>query len=167
MPTYFENYFTSSSQEEFVPGRVPIVHSSNDASQTSEPNGTGRDSALSDAMWRGNGGWEIAATPVLLGALGWLLDGSVGTRPLFTILGAVIGLLGAVANQYYRYVERMAVVTEERAAAREAKFGTSDGPRFAPREVDELPSYVVESDLTSNDRSSHMADAGPGQDVQR
>ena len=135
---------------------------SNDASQTSEPTSNGRNSALSDAMWRGNGGWEIAVTPVLLGVLGWMLDGSFGTRPLFTILGAIVGLLGAIANQYYRYVERMAVATEERAAAREAKFGRSEGPRFAPRDVEELPSYVLESDLTTTDRSSQM-----GQDVSR
>lgn len=122
-----------------------------DASQTSEPNSTGRDSALSDAMWYGSGGWEIAATPVLLGGLGWLLDGAVGTRPLFTILGALVGLLGAIANQYYRYVERMSVATEERVAAREAKFGAGAGPRFGANETEELPSYVLESDLAGQD----------------
>lgn len=121
-----------------------------DASQTSEPNSTMR-----DAMWRGNGGWEIAATPVLLGALGWLLDGAVGTRPLLTILGAIIGLIGAVANQYYRYVDRMDAVTEERTAARISEFGAGDGPRFAPVEVEEIPTYVLESDLASD---SHTRD---------
>lgn len=118
---------------------------------TPEPNISTRDAALSDAMWRGNGGWEIAVTPVLLGGLGWLLDGSIGTRPLFTILGAIIGLIGAVANQYYRYVDRMAVASEERASAREDKFGAPDGPRFAAREIEDTPSYVLESDLTSED----------------
>lgn len=114
----------------------------------------GRDSALTDAMWRGNGGWEIAVTPVLLGGLGWLLDESIGTRPLFTILGAVLGLIGAVANQYYRYVDRMALATEERMQAREAEFGAGEGSRFAPREVVETPSYVLESDLASEDQPS-------------
>lgn len=106
---------------------------------------------MRDAMWRGNGGWEIAATPALLGLLGWLLDGSLDTRPIFTIIGACVGLLGAVANQYYRYVDRMNEAADERAAARQAEFGTGDGTRFGAVEAEELPDYVLESDLVESD----------------
>ena len=118
-----------------------------DASQESGTNAIARNSALSDAMWRGNGGWEITVTPVLIGVLGLVLDGYVGTRPLFTILGALIGLFGAVANQYYRYTNRMNVAAEERSAAHQAKFGDSSGPAFGAVIVEETPSYVLESDL--------------------
>ena len=118
-----------------------------DASQPSDLNTTTRDSALSDAMWRGNGGWELAVSPVLVGGLGWLLDTSVGTLPIFTVLGAIVGLFGAVANQYYRYSGRMAVATAERAAQRESQSVAENRTRFSAVYVEELPSYVVESDL--------------------
>jgi len=112
-----------------------------------------QDTVMRDAMWRGNGGWEIAATPALLGGIGWLVDGWLGTQPIFTIVGALLGLVGAVANQYYRYVDRMTVETAERAAARESEFGSSDGPRFGAVVVDDGPSYVLESDLISEESS--------------
>ena len=106
---------------------------------------------MRDAMWRGNGGWEIAATPALVGFLGFLLDGSLDTRPIFTILGACIGLFGAVANQYYRYVDRMNEASDERVAARKAKFGAGDGIRFGAVDVEEMPDYALESDLVESD----------------
>jgi len=80
-----------------------------DASQDSELNTT-----MQDAMWRGHGGWEMALTPVLFGALGWAIDGWLGTSPFVTILGALVGLGGSVANQYYRYNDRMAELEESR-----------------------------------------------------
>jgi F0F1-type ATP synthase assembly protein I len=43
----------------------------------------------SDGMARG---MEIVATPLLLGLVGWLLDGWIGTAPVLTI---VLGLFGA------------------------------------------------------------------------
>lgn len=67
-----------------------------------------------DAMWRGHGGWEMALTPVLFGAVGWLLDGWLGTRPIIMVVGVVVGLAGSVANQYYQYKYRMEIATEER-----------------------------------------------------
>ena len=70
--------------------------------------------ALREGMWRGHGGYEIALSPVIIGGFGWLLDSVTGTVPLFLIIGAVLGLVGSVANQYYRYQAAMEIETAKR-----------------------------------------------------
>lgn len=100
-----------------------------DASQKSELNTT-----MQDAMWRGHGGWEIALTPAILGFLGWLVDGWLGTTPFLTILGAVAGFFGSVVNQYTRYTNRMATLENERKRAREAAISPG-AKRFSRTEV--------------------------------
>ena len=72
------------------------------------------DKALREGMWRGHGGYEIALSPVIIGGFGWLLDSVIGTVPLFLIIGAVLGLVGSVANQYYRYKAAMEIETAKR-----------------------------------------------------
>lgn len=76
---------------------------------------------MHDAMWRGHGGLEMAVSPLLFGFGGWFLDGWLDTRPVFTVIGAIVGLTGSVANQYFQYTHRMRVLAEERAAARDAQ----------------------------------------------
>lgn len=102
-------------------------------------------------MWHGNGGAELALAPVLFALLGFAIDGALNTRPIFTILGAVVGLGGAVANVYFRYRQRMTKLEAERKAAFVAEHGEPSGPRFGAREHVELPSYVLESDLELED----------------
>lgn len=102
---------------------------------------------MQDAMWRGHGGWEIALSPVLVGLLGWLVDGWLDTRPIFTIVGVMVGLGGSVTNQYYQYNDRMEQAAQNRIAAREAKFGPESDQRFGPVEAIDAPDYVLESDL--------------------
>ena len=70
--------------------------------------------ALREGMWRGHGGYEIALSPVIIGGFGWLLDSVIGTVPLFLIIGAVLGLVGSVANQYYCYQAAMEIETAKR-----------------------------------------------------
>ena len=70
--------------------------------------------ALREGMWRGHGGYEIALSPVIIGGFGWLLDSVIGTVPLFLIIGAVLGLVGSVANQYYRYQAAMEIANAKR-----------------------------------------------------
>ena len=83
-----------------------------EASQRSEVN-----KGMHDAMWRGHGGLEMAVSPLLFGFGGWFVDGWLDTRPVFTIIGAVLGLVGSVCNQYFQYTHRMKMLAEERAAA--------------------------------------------------
>ena len=100
----------------------------NDASQRSELNTTMR-----DAMWRGHGGWEIAAVPALFGLGGWFVDGWLGTTPIVTVVAVVLGLFGAVLNQYVRYTEKMSSLEAERLATRAAV--ESGRPRFGKTEA--------------------------------
>lgn len=100
-----------------------------DASQNSELNMT-----MHDAMWRGHGGWEMAMSPALFGLLGWFVDGWLGTTPFVMVIAAIVGFAGSVANQYYRYTDRMAALEAERTSARDATV-TSGAKRFAKTEA--------------------------------
>lgn len=85
-------------------------------------------------MWRGHGGWEMALTPVLFGFLGWMVDGWLGSGPLLTVLAALVGLGGSVANQYYRYNDRMTALEQERQATL-AATAVPGAPRFTKLEA--------------------------------
>ena len=46
--------------------------------------------------------FSFAIAILLFGALGWLVDGWVNTKPLFTILGAFLGGFAGFMRIYYR-----------------------------------------------------------------
>lgn len=46
---------------------------------------------------------EFAATPILMGGIGWLIDRSAGTSPVFLVIFACFGLIATFASFYYRY----------------------------------------------------------------
>jgi F0F1-type ATP synthase assembly protein I len=54
-----------------------------------------------------SGAYELVGAPVVLALIAYAVDGWLGTRPILTILAAVIALLGAVVSLYYRYVRDM------------------------------------------------------------
>jgi F0F1-type ATP synthase assembly protein I len=58
-------------------------------------------------MNRSTGGYELVLSPALLALVGFGLDWWLGTTPILTIMAAVLGLVGAVANIYYRYAHEM------------------------------------------------------------
>jgi F0F1-type ATP synthase assembly protein I len=47
-------------------------------------------------------GFTFAFAILAFGALGWLLDGWLHTRPLFALVGGFVGGVGAFLNLYYR-----------------------------------------------------------------
>src|SRR2546428_10098451 len=47
-------------------------------------------------------GFGFAFAILAFGALGWLLDGWLGTRPLFALVGAGLGGFGGFMSIYYR-----------------------------------------------------------------
>ncbi len=51
---------------------------------------------------------EFVVSPALLGLLGWLLDGRLGTRPCFTVALALLGIVGVSVSHYFRYMARVA-----------------------------------------------------------
>src|SRR5256714_5639652 len=47
-------------------------------------------------------GFSFAFAILAFGALGWVVDGWLGTRPLFALVGAGVGGFGGVMGIYYR-----------------------------------------------------------------
>jgi F0F1-type ATP synthase assembly protein I len=47
-------------------------------------------------------GFSFAFAILAFGALGWVVDGWVGTRPLFALVGAGVGGFGGFMSIYYR-----------------------------------------------------------------
>lgn len=154
LATYFEKYFTSVSTEAFDQDGYRNVYDT-EASQQGDRN-SDMNGAIHTAMSFGNGGAEMVLSPVIFGLLGFVLDGAFGLRPILTIVGVLVGLGGAVANQYFRYTERMTQLDAERKAAHVAEHGTGAGPSFGAVEATELPSYVLASDV-DRDRESELA----------
>ena len=97
-------------------------HEGQGASDAVDPRGQ----AMRDAMWKGHGGFEIALVPVFGGLVGWVLDDNLAITPILTIVLATAGLVGAVANQYYRYVASMEIATAERISAQQATSTPTD-----------------------------------------
>ena len=64
-----------------------------------------------DALARG---FEIAVTPFLVAALGFVIDRLTGLLPVFTIIFAVVGLVGVGIHTYFSYDAKM---REEEAGA--------------------------------------------------
>ena len=56
--------------------------------------------------------FEFAAGPVVLGVIGWLIDRSSGTSPLFLIVFAVFGVIASFVSFYYRYQAQIAANDE-------------------------------------------------------
>ena len=51
--------------------------------------------------------FEFAATPLLFGFIGHLLDGRLGTGPWLTIFLVIFALTGVILRMYYGYVAAM------------------------------------------------------------
>lgn len=58
-------------------------------------------------MNRSTGSYELVVSPVILALLGFWLDRTIDTTPLFTVLFAVVGLVGACTKIYYGYMAEM------------------------------------------------------------
>ena len=61
-------------------------------------------------------GFTFALAILLFGALGWLVDGWLHTRPLFALVGAAVGGFGGFMSIYYR-------VTRETNSGKGGKAG--------------------------------------------
>jgi F0F1-type ATP synthase assembly protein I len=62
---------------------------------------------LTQQMGRTTGGYELVFSPLLLALVGFGIDKLLGTLPLFTVVFAVLGLLGAVTKIVYTYNSEM------------------------------------------------------------
>jgi F0F1-type ATP synthase assembly protein I len=56
---------------------------------------------------------ELVATPLLVGFLGHLLDGWLGTAPVLTVVLGAWGFVAMVLLTYYAYMQQMKVEEEK------------------------------------------------------
>ena len=64
-------------------------------------------------------GFSFAFAILAFGALGWVVDGWLGTRPLFALVGAGLGGFGGFMSIYYR--------VQKDTRKRDGRRGTGDG----------------------------------------
>ena len=75
---------------------------------------------VGDQLIRGNGGYELVLAALLLGFLGWWLDGVFSLRPILMVCFGVVGFIGAGVSMYYRFrstISRLQAETDELKAA--------------------------------------------------
>ncbi len=65
--------------------------------------------------------FELAVTPAIFGFLGWLLDGRIGTTPVFTIVFTVVTLAYASYRLAHSYGQSLEQARVERRAAWQAE----------------------------------------------
>lgn len=58
---------------------------------------------LTRSLDRSHGSFELVLAPVLLALLGLWLDRTIDTVPVFTLVFALVGILGTFAKLYYAY----------------------------------------------------------------
>ncbi len=58
-------------------------------------------------MNRSAGGYELVFSPLILALIGFGIDKLFGTVPVFTVLFAVLGLIGVVVKIYFNYRAEM------------------------------------------------------------
>jgi len=62
---------------------------------------------LTQNMHKSTGSYELVLSPLILALIGFGIDHLFGTLPLFTIVFATLGLVGAVIKIYFGYVAEM------------------------------------------------------------
>jgi hypothetical protein len=86
----------------------------------------------------GGMGLELAGAIVLLGLIGWFIDGKYGTGPWFAVTGAVIGIIGGG----YNFLRRAKAMSKAGSAQR--KWSPPASPKPAPKGPDEFERLLAE-----------------------
>lgn len=73
-------------------------------------------SELTDALNDSTGSYELVIAAAGAAGFGWLIDRAFGLFPLFTLIFAVIGFIGAGYSLWLQYQARMETVSAERTA---------------------------------------------------
>ncbi len=89
---------------------------------------TAQRSDLTQQMHNSSGSFELVLSGVVLGVIGYFVDGWAGTRPIFMVLFTVLGFAGAAASVYYRYKYEIAQLNEETLALQKAARHNSNPP---------------------------------------
>ncbi len=78
---------------------------------------------LGNHLVKGNGGYELVLAALLLGVLGYWLDGRFGTRPYLMLACGTFGFIGAGVALYYRFKHSLAQLQAETDELRAAANG--------------------------------------------
>ena len=74
---------------------------------------TDQQQELTRSLHRSHGSYELALAPVLMALIGLWLDKTFDTLPIFTIVLAVVGVLGSTVKVIYVYKAQMAEETAD------------------------------------------------------
>lgn len=88
---------------------------------------------VTQGLDQSHGSFELVVSPLVMGLLGWWLDGRVGTGPWLAIVLAVVGVAGAAIKVYFGYRVRMDAVAEDARSAAEER-AAANRARVAERE---------------------------------
>ena len=71
---------------------------------------------LTGALHDSTGSYELVIAAIAAAGFGFLIDRAVGTLPVFTLIFAMAGFIGAGYSLWLQYREKMASVTADRTA---------------------------------------------------
>ena len=95
------------------------------------PRDEGPSSQLSEVARYAGHGLTLAAAVLVFFLAGWWFDGLIGTRPLFAIVGAMLGAFGG----FYSLYQNLVLKPQARSDSREKDPPrTEDGPGSGPGE---------------------------------
>lgn len=86
-----------------------------------------RAAELTQSLHRSSGSFELAFAPVIMALIGLWLDRTFGTTPVFVVLLAIVGVLGAGISVFYGYRHRMAALERGPLGSTSASTVPSDG----------------------------------------
>ncbi|MBT6445262.1 MAG: AtpZ/AtpI family protein [Acidimicrobiaceae bacterium] len=78
-------------------------------------------SELSDAMRHSTGSYELVIAAIAAAGLGFWIDSVIGIVPVFTLIFAIAGFVGAGYSIYLKYQEKMATENADRTARGSSK----------------------------------------------
>lgn len=104
-------------------------------------------SELTHQLTTSHSGYELVVTPLLLGLLGFWLDGVFGIRPVLTIALSVFGVVGSVASFYLRYRHQMGEATDQVLASRNATAAERAEARKAAAEARAAEQRALQAEL--------------------
>ena len=78
-------------------------------------------SELSDAMRHSTGSYELVIAAIAAAGLGFWIDSVIGIVPVFTLIFAIAGFVGAGYSIYLMYQEKMATENADRTARSSSK----------------------------------------------
>ncbi len=78
-------------------------------------------SELSDAMRHSTGSYELVIAAIAAAGLGFWIDSVIGIVPVFTLIFAIAGFVGAGYSIYLKYQEKMATENADRTARNSSK----------------------------------------------